>query len=129
MAYVAAVTILLLIQYLFFMMAVGAARGKEGVQAPATSGSEAFERALRVQLNTLEQLALVLPAMWISASYFMPIVAAILGSIFFIGRFVYRHGYLADPTKRGTGMMIGFVATVGLLGTSIWGVGSSLFTG
>ena len=108
MAYVAAVTILLLIQYTFFFAAVGAARGKEKVVAPATTGSEIFERALRVQINTLEQLVITLPAMWISATYFMPVIAAILGFVFFIGRIVYRQAYVTDPSKRGPGMMIGF---------------------
>ena len=49
MEFVALVTLLLLFQYLTFMMLCGMARGKGDVQAPATSGDEMFERALRVQ--------------------------------------------------------------------------------
>jgi uncharacterized membrane protein YecN with MAPEG domain len=121
MEFVALVTLLLLFQYLTFMMLCGMARGKGGVQAPATTGDELFERALRVQVNTLEQLVITLPAMWISAMYYRPLVAAGLGLVFFLGRLLYRTGYMQDPAKRGPGMMIGFLANVALLLTALWG--------
>ena len=63
MEYVALVTLLLVIQYLTFTMLVGAARSKSGIKAPAIAGDEHFERAYRVQMNTLEQLVLTLPAL------------------------------------------------------------------
>jgi uncharacterized membrane protein YecN with MAPEG domain len=91
------------------------------VQAPATTGDELFERALRVQVNTLEQLVITLPAMWISAMYYRPLLAAGLGLVFFLGRLLYRTGYMKDPAKRGPGMMIGFLANVALLLTALWG--------
>ncbi len=115
MSYVIIVTVLLLTQYTFFAMRAGQARGKGEVKAPAVSGDENFERNLRIQMNTLEQLIITLPAMWICAFYFRADVSAILGFIFIIGRFIYSAAYLGDPTKRGTGMIIGFVANVGLL--------------
>jgi uncharacterized membrane protein YecN with MAPEG domain len=121
MEFVALVTLLLLFQYLTFMMLCGMARGKGGVKAPATTGDELFERALRVQINTLEQLVITLPAMWISAMYYRPLVAAGLGLVFFLGRLLYRAGYMQDPAKRGPGMMIGFLANVALLLTALWG--------
>lgn len=129
MTYVAAVTLLLILEYFVFMMLAGMQRSKAGISAPAMTGSEAFERASRVHLNTLEQLAFTLPAMWLSATYFIPAVAAGLGLVFFIGRMVYRQAYVSDPSTRGTGMMIGFLANVGLLLTCIWGVGKALFIG
>ncbi len=122
MEFVALVTLLLLFQYLTFMMLCGMARGKGGVQAPAVAGDEIFERALRVQVNTLEQLMITLPAMWICAMYYRPLVAAGLGLVFFLGRLLYRAGYMSDPAKRGPGMMIGFLANVGLMLTALWGV-------
>jgi len=115
MSYVIIVTVLLLIQYTFFAMRAGQARGKGEVKAPAVSGDEHFERNLRIQMNTLEQLIITIPTMWICAFYFSVNVAAILGLVFLIGRFVYSAAYLGDPTKRGLGMMIGFVANIGLL--------------
>jgi uncharacterized membrane protein YecN with MAPEG domain len=122
MEFVALVTLLLLFQYLTFMMLCGMARAKGGVHAPATSGDETFERALRVQVNTLEQLVVTLPTMWICAMYYRPLVAAGLGLVFFLGRLLYRTGYMKDPGKRGPGMMIGFLANVALLITALWGV-------
>ena len=122
MEFVALVTLLLVFQYLTFMMLCGMARAKGGVQAPAVSGDEMFERAYRVQMNTLEQLAVTLPALWICAMYYRPLVAAALGLAFFLGRLLYRTGYMKDPAKRGPGMMIGFFANVGLLLAGLWGV-------
>ena len=122
MAYVALVTLLLLVQYFVFTLLVGAARGKSGIQAPAVTGDENFERAYRVQMNTLEQLVLTLPALWLSGMYFNPLVAALLGLAFFLGRVLYRAGYVKDPAKRGPGFGIGFLATLGLVGTALWGV-------
>jgi glutathione S-transferase len=126
MEYVALVTLLLVLQYLTFMMLCGAARAKGNVQAPAVTGDETFERAYRVQMNTAEQLFVALPALWLSATYFMPMLAAGLGLVFFLGRMMYRIGYMKDPAKRGPGMMLGMLANLGLIGTALWGIISAL---
>ena|SRR5210317_1012997 len=126
MEYVALVTLLLIIQYLTFTMLVGAARSKSGIKAPAITGDEQFERAYRVQMNTLEQLVLTLPALWLSGLYFNSMIAALLGLAFFLGRVLYRAGYVKDPTKRGPGFGIGFLASIGLVLTAAWGVITAL---
>ena len=126
MEYVALVTLLLVIQYLTFTMLVGAARSKSGIKAPAIAGDEHFERAYRVQMNTLEQLVLTLPALWLSGLYFNSMVAALLGLAFFLGRVLYRAGYVKDPAKRGPGFGIGFLASIGLVLTAAWGVITAL---
>lgn len=126
MEYVALITLLLVAQYFTFTLLVGAARAKSGIKAPAVSGDENFERAYRVQVNTLEQLVLTLPALWLSGLYFSPMVAALLGLAFFLGRVLYRAGYVKDPEKRGAGFGIGFLATVGLILTAFWGVVTAL---
>lgn len=122
MQYVALVTLLLVAQYFIFTMLVGAARGKSGIQAPAVTGDENFERAYRVQMNTLEQLVMTLPVLWLSGIYFDSMVAALLGLVFFVGRVLYRAAYVREPGKRGAGFGIGFLGTLGLLGTALWGV-------
>jgi uncharacterized membrane protein YecN with MAPEG domain len=124
--YVALVTLLLIAQFLTFTMLVGAARAKSGLKAPAVTGDENFERAYRVQVNTLEQLVMTLPALWLSAWYFDALVAALLGLAFFLGRVLYRAGYVKDPAKRGAGFGIGFLATLGLILTALWGVITAL---
>lgn len=115
MIYVVLVTLLILVQYIFFMMQVGMARGKGKVEAPAITGDEAYERASRVQMNTIEQMVVTLPSMWIVASFFRADVAAILGLIFLIGRFIYSAAYRKDPASRGFGFTVGFIANIGLI--------------
>ena len=126
MEYVALVTLLLVAQYMTFTMLVGAARSKSGIKAPAVTGDENFERAYRVQMNTLEQLVMTLPALWLSGLYFDSLVASLLGLAFFLGRVLYRAGYVKAPEKRGAGFGIGFLATLGLIGTALWGVITAL---
>jgi len=45
------------------------ARGKYRIQAPATTGHEMFERANRIQLNTIENVLMFLPALWLYAIF------------------------------------------------------------
>jgi len=126
MEMVALVTLLLILEYIYFTGLVGKARVEGDIDAPAMVGDPNFERALRVQLNTAEQLIITIPAMWICGSYFRPDVAAILGVVFFIGRFVYRGQYMREPSSRLSGMIIGFFANIGLVLTAAWGVISGL---
>ncbi len=123
---VALVTLLILIQYTYFFMRTGMARGKDTVKAPATSGDEAYERKLRVQMNTLEQMAITLPSMWLCAHFFRADVAAILGTVFIVGRAIYSSSYIKDPSKRGPGFGIGFLANTALILASLYGVISQL---
>ena len=67
MGYVLVVIVLALLQFLLFGIAVGRARARYGVRVPATSGHEIFERYFRVHANTLEQLIVFLPAIWLFA--------------------------------------------------------------
>jgi len=65
----ALITALATMLYLVLVINVGRARAKYGVMPPATTGNEDFERVLRVQYNTLEQLAFFLPGLWLFAIY------------------------------------------------------------
>jgi len=49
MNYVHIIALLAIIQFIAFGMLVGQARGKYGIKAPAMTGNEYFERAVRVQ--------------------------------------------------------------------------------
>jgi len=103
MAYVDIVTALALLQFLAFGMQVARARGKYGVHAPAVTGNEIFERHFRVQQNTLEQLIVFLPGLYLFAHYFNSLWAAGLGLIYLIGRQVYSASYVKDPKSRSAG--------------------------
>ena len=79
MAYVDIVTALALLQFLIFGIKVARARTRFGVKAPAITGNETFERYFRVQQNTLEQLIVFVPALYLFSRYFNPAIAAALG--------------------------------------------------
>lgn len=112
---------LVLLEYFVFVMLVGAARAKSGIQAPAMTGDPVLERTLRVQLNTLEQLIVVIPSMLLFASYVNPIYAAGLGAVFIISRVLYYRGYVSDPAKRSVGFGLGSLSTLVLLVGGIYG--------
>ncbi|EAW32634.1 MAPEG family protein [marine gamma proteobacterium HTCC2143] len=118
---IATVAGLMLLEYFVFAMLVGAVRGKTGIDAPATTGDPRLERMLRVQMNTLEQLIVALPAMWIFGTYISSTWGAALGLVFIIGRVIYCVGYLSDPKKRAPGFMIGFLATLVLMVGGLYG--------
>ena len=63
----------------------------------------------------MEQLVLFLPALWLFATYVSAPVAAGLGVLFIVGRFVYARGYVAEPKKRGPGTALTALATMILL--------------
>jgi glutathione S-transferase len=115
MQLVAIVTVLALVQYFILGLQVGQARGKFGIEAPAISGHPIFERHFRVHQNTMEQLVLFLPALWLFATYVSAPIAAGLGVLFIVGRFIYARGYVADPKKRGPGTALTALATMVLL--------------
>lgn len=123
---IAIVTVLAALQVFWFAFMVGSARVKTGVSAPACSGPPEFERANRVHQNTLEQFVLVIPAMWVFGMYVHDLIAAGLGLLFVIGRFVYRSAYLKDPKSRSAGFGIGAVAFAILAIGGLIGAGMDL---
>ena len=106
MTYVDIVTALALLQFMVFGFKVGKARGRYGVTAPAIAGNEIFERYFRVQQNTLEQLIVFLPALYVFCHYYSPLVAAALGVVYLIGREIYAFTYVKDPKKREIGYVL-----------------------
>lgn len=121
MNYVHIVAVLAILQFFLFGVLVGRARKRYAIAAPATSGHELFERAFRVQMNTLEQLVAFLPALLIAALYWPNAIIASIGAVYLIGRFVYRQQYVADPAKRAPGFLLTVLPTFTLLGACIIG--------
>jgi glutathione S-transferase len=115
MAYVLLVIVLALLQYIFFSIAVGRARAKYGVHAPASTGNEHFERYFRVHMNTLEQLIVFIPAVWLFAQFVSPNWAAGLGGVYLVGRVVYFLSYVKDPKSRGLGFALTSVPSLVML--------------
>ena len=111
----AIITILALAQFVQFGIQVGSMRGKHGIKAPAVTGHPEFERMFRIQQNSMEQLVVFVPALWIFAHLVNPLWGAGMGLVFIIGRFIYRASYLKDPDARGMGFTITFVPTAVML--------------
>lgn len=123
-SWVAIVTLVALLVYIWMGVRVGGARKKSGIHAPAMTGDPELERHIRVQANTLEWLPIFLPALWLFAIYWNDMVAAILGVVWIVGRVIYALGYAASPDKRELGFMIQMAAAAillfGALGRAIW---------
>jgi glutathione S-transferase len=127
MAYIDIVTALALLQFIYFGFQVGGARTKYQVKAPAVTGNEIFERYFRVEQNTLEQLIVFIPGLYLFSHYFNPLWAAGLGVVYLIGRQVYFMGYVKDPAKRGPGFGLSFLPTVALAAGGLIGAVMHLF--
>ncbi len=112
---------LALLELLYFMIEVGRARGRFNVPAPATTGNEMFERYLRVQMNTLEQLVIFIPSILLFSQYWNPRVAAGAGAIFLVGRIVYFVAYVKEPRSRSLGFALSSYPTLFLLGGALYG--------
>ena len=117
MEYVTIITVLALLQFAWFGFQVGSMRVKHQVKAPAMSGAPEFERMFRVHYNTMEQLILFLPALWLFANMVNPIWAAGIGVVYLIGRFIYQAAYLKDPSGRSLGFALSHLPSAVML---IW---------
>jgi glutathione S-transferase len=127
MPYVHIVTALAVLQFIVFGFKVGAARERYGVKAPAITGNETFERLFRIQMNTLEQLIVFLPGLYLFARYFSPYVAAALGVVYLLGRELYAFTYVRDPAKRSVGYGVTFLPMVILIVGGLIGAVRALF--
>jgi glutathione S-transferase len=115
MAWAAIVAVLSLLFYLLTIVNVARARATYKVAAPAMTGHPDFERAIRVQMNTLEWLPVYLVSLWLFAIYVEPRVAAAIGVVWILGRALYMRGYMQAASRRGPGFLIQAGATFVLL--------------
>ena len=122
----ALVTLLTILLQFGTMYAAGWARGKYRVEAPATTGHPAFERAYRVQMNTLESTLMFLPTLWLAVHYGYALWAGIAGLVWVVGRVWYALAYLGNASKRGPGYMVSMVGWAALLVMGVIGLGRAL---
>lgn len=122
MKLVSLVAAIALVEYAVFFLQAGQARGRYGVAAPATTGHPIFERYLRVQENTIEQLVIFLPALFLCAQFASETLAAALGLVFILGRALYARRYVRDPAKRGPGFLLTVASNFLLLLGGIVGI-------
>jgi glutathione S-transferase len=115
-------TLLAVLFYALLSVPIGQARKKSGIKAPTMVGDPELERAVRVQMNTLEWMPIFLPALWLAAIYVSDPAAAAIGLVWIAGRALYARGYLEAAEKRGRGYSIQAVAAVLLWVVALFGV-------
>jgi len=103
----AAATIIAILIAVATSILVARTRFKVGIMPPAMTGAPELERAIRVQGNTLEQLVMFVPALWLAAFYFQGWGPAALGLVWSLGRILYIPAYMAGGNRR-----IGFSLTI-----------------
>jgi glutathione S-transferase len=118
------VTVLAVVLYIAMGARAGTLRGRHGIKAPAMSGHPEYERAARVHLNTLEQLMIFLPLLWLATHFFggPPWLPGAIGLVFLAGRIIFMRAYMADPERRLPGLVLGMFANLGLLALSLVGL-------
>ena len=120
------ITALTLLVYQVIALNVGRARVKYKVPPPQITGDPDFERVLRVQQNTGEQLIFFLPLLWLFSFYISPLWGAGVGAVWLVGRIVYAWGYYQAAEKRTIGFGISSISGIVLLLGSLWGIILSL---
>ncbi|MHA1544571.1 MAG: MAPEG family protein [Alphaproteobacteria bacterium] len=126
--YTALVTILAIIVTLFFMFRTGLNRGKYKIKAPKMSGNETWERICRVHGNTVEQMVIFLPALWLAALTGGDKLAAAVGLVWPIARLFYSKLYLSNPKGRGPGILLTILPTAALAGIAAFHVIKGIVT-
>ena len=122
MPFTALVTVAAVVLTFVLSLRVGAMRQKHGVKAPAMTGHPEFERANRVHQNTVEQLVLFLPLLWLALYVLGDAITGLAGAVWIVGRIVYASGYARDPAARQSGMAITTLPIAVLLLASLWGI-------
>jgi len=122
MPFVELIAVAAVSQFFFFGAMTGRARRLSGLKAPAMTGHEGFERMYRVQMNTLETLVALLPALFLAGKYWPSWLVGGLGAVYVIGRFVYWRAYVVQPASRGLGFMLSMLPTLALLLLAMVGI-------
>lgn len=122
MRWTAWTTIAALAMYFWVGYNAGKARVTFKIPAPASDGPVEFLSIQRVHANTLEQIVLFLPALWMCASFLSDRWAALGGAVWVLGRVIYALGYYKDPAKRGLGFGLSMFASAALMLGTIAGL-------
>jgi glutathione S-transferase len=121
------IVLLALLQFVFFTMRVGLARGKHNVNAPSCDGDEIWNRMFRIQQNTMEQLIVFVPATYAFALYLNELWVLAPGLAFIVGRFLYSAEYLKEPKSRTPGMLITLLSNAVLVLGGLFGLMRAMF--
>lgn len=81
-----------------------------------------FERAYRVQMNTLELMVALLPALLIADKYWPQAYVAGTGAVYLVGRLLYWRSYTAAPSRRALGFALSMFPILALLIAALVGI-------
>jgi glutathione S-transferase len=124
--YTSLVTLLIALYYLWVAIHVSMVRGKVKIPAPAVSGDPLLERAIRVQMNAVENAPAILPPLWLAAIWMSDIWAAAVGLVWVLARVAYLTMYMSNPASRGPAFGAQFFAILILIGMAFAGIVLSL---
>ncbi len=113
MVYATLATLIAVFYTFFLSMKVGKMRDTHNVQSPATTGNINFERAFRAHQNTIEQLVIFLPCLWLGAAFIGDLLAGTLGLVWVGGRLLFVNAYEAGES-RFLGMWMTILPTMAL---------------
>jgi glutathione S-transferase len=114
MKWTAWATLAALAVYFWTVVNAARARVKYKVTAPSMEGPLQFQSAQRVQVNTVEQLVLFLPALWLCAYLLGDRWAALGGAVWVVGRVLYARAYYKNPARRAPGFILTLLSSVAL---------------
>ena len=98
-------------------------RMKHGIHGPATVGHPDFERAFRAHLNTVENMILYIPLLWMAAFFYGGQLPFWVGLVWIVGRGLYIIGYATNDTrKRGPGALLSYISRAGLAVLAVLGL-------
>ncbi len=120
MVYVTLATLLAVFYTFFLSMKVGKMRDTHNVQSPAITGNIDFERVFRAHQNTIEQLVIFLPCLWLGAAFIGDLLAGTLGLVWVGGRLLFVNAYEAGES-RFLGMWMTMLPTTGLFLAALFG--------
>ncbi|XP_021407852.2 leukotriene C4 synthase [Lonchura striata] len=98
--WLAAVTVLGVLEQAYFILQVIYARRLFGISPPKTSGPPEFERIFRAQVNSSEYFPIFLALLWQAGLFFHQGLAAALGLLYLYARYCYFMGYKASSSER-----------------------------
>ncbi|XP_063024872.1 leukotriene C4 synthase-like [Melospiza melodia melodia] len=98
--WLAAVTVLGVLEQAYFFLQVIYARRLFGISPPKISGPPEFERIFRAQVNSSEYFPIFLALLWQAGLFFHQGLAAALGVLYLYARYCYFMGYKASSSER-----------------------------
>jgi glutathione S-transferase len=126
--YLAAIDTLLAVIVTFALGGrVGYMRAHHKIEAPATTGHPQFERTFRTHANTVENLVLFLPLLWVATIFYGGTIPFWFGIAWVLSRLIYAWGYSQENAQlRGPGLGIGLLSMLGLLVLSAIGLATGV---